>query len=135
MSLAKNDSSLTADQHLIEVMMRRVLVLDEAYELGAVDDFFISYEAGRSSVGGSIETARAHLQRALALAQGKRAWPYVTFAESADVSTQDRKEFEKLLNEALALDVDKAPDQRLSNIIAQKRARWLLSRADELFVE
>ncbi len=135
MSLAKNDSSLTADQQLVETMMRRVLVLDEGYELGAVHDFFISYEAGRSSVGGSIEKARAHLERALALAQGKRAWPYVTFAESADVSTQDRKEFEKLLNEALAVDVDQDPDQRLSNLIAQKRARWLLSRTDELFVE
>ncbi len=133
MSLAKNDSALTADQHLVEAMMRRALILDEGYELGAIHDFFISYESGRA--GGSIAKAREHLERALALSQGRRAWPYVTFAESADVSTQDRKEFEKLLNEALAVDVNKDPDQRLSNLIAQRRARWLLSRTDELFVE
>lgn len=135
MSLAKNDSSLTADQHVAEAMMRRALALDEGYELGAIHDFFISYEAGRSSVGGSIEKAREHLRRAVALSQGRRAWPYVSFAESASVGAQDRKEFEKLLDHALAVDVDKAPDQRVSNLVAQKRARWLLSRADELFVE
>ncbi len=27
------------------------------------------------------------------------------------------------------------PEQRLANLVAQKRARWLLSRADELFIE
>ncbi len=135
MSLAKNDSSLTADQHVAETMMRRALALDEGYELGAIHDFFISYEAGRSSVGGSIERAREHLRRAVALSRGRRAWPYVSFAESASVGAQDRKEFEKLLNDALAVDVDKAPDQRVSNLVAQKRARWLLSRTDELFVE
>jgi hypothetical protein len=31
--------------------------------------------------------------------------------------------------------VDAAPDQRLANLISQRRARWLLSRADELFIE
>jgi predicted anti-sigma-YlaC factor YlaD len=135
MSLAKDDSSLTADQHLVEAMMRRALALDEGFDLGSIHDFFISYEAGRSSVGGSIEEARKHLERAVALARDRRAWPYVSFAEGASVAKQDRQEFEKLLNEALAVDVDKAPDQRVANLVAQRRARWLLARADELFIE
>jgi hypothetical protein len=33
------------------------------------------------------------------------------------------------------VDVERAPDQRVANLIAQKRARWLLARADELFIE
>ena len=135
MSLAKEDSSLTADQYLTEAIMRRALAIDEGFDLGSIHDFFISYEAGRSSVGGSTEEARRHFERAVALAGGRRAWPYVSLAEGASVGAQDRKEFEKLLNEALAIDVDKAPDQRVANLIAQKRARWLLARADELFIE
>jgi hypothetical protein len=135
MSLHKSDSSLTADQELAEKLMKRALELDEAFDLGSIHDFFISYEAGRASVGGSLTRAREHFDRALALAKGGRVWPYLNLAESASVTVQDRQEFERLLNEALATPVDQATDQRLSNLIAQRRARWLLSRADELFVE
>ena len=135
MALSKSDSSLSADQHLAEAMMTRALELDEPYALGSLHDFFIAYEAGRSSVGGSVARARDHMKRALELAQGRRAWPYVAFAESASVGAQDRKEFEDLLGQALAVDPNRDPDQRLSNLLAQRRAHWLLSRADELFVE
>jgi predicted anti-sigma-YlaC factor YlaD len=56
-------------------------------------------------------------------------------AESVAVAEQDPVEFQKLLGQALAIDADAVPEQRLANLIAQKRARWLLSRADELFIE
>jgi predicted anti-sigma-YlaC factor YlaD len=59
----------------------------------------------------------------------------VTFAETVSVGRQDRAEFERLLEQALAVDPDKAPDQRLANLVARRRARWLLARADALFVE
>ena len=135
MALSKSDSSLSADQHLAEAIMTRALALDEPWALGSLHDFFIAYEAGRSSVGGSVARARDHLNRALELAQGRRAWPYVTFAESASVGAQDRPEFEGLLRQALAVDPNRDPGQRLANLLAQRRAHWLLSRADELFVE
>jgi predicted anti-sigma-YlaC factor YlaD len=51
------------------------------------------------------------------------------------VERQDRAEFENLLKRALAVDPNAAPDMRLANLIAQRRARWLLSHADELFFE
>ena len=52
-------------------------------------------------------------------------------AESVCINENNRKEFEALLNQALAVDVDKAPEQRLANMIMQRRARWLLSRIDD----
>jgi len=134
MAISKDDAELTADQGKAEAMMRRALALDEGYEHGAVHDFFISYEGGRSSVGGSVEKAREHLERALALSKGRRAAPLVAFAETVSVATQDRAEFERLLEQALAVDADAVPDLRLSNIIYRQRARWLLGRADELFI-
>ena len=33
------------------------------------------------------------------------------------------------------VDADATPDMRLANLVYQKRARWLLGHADELFVE
>jgi len=134
-SLAKEDAELTADLTAVEGLMRRALALDEGYGLGALHDFFLVYEGSRASVGGSVANARQHFDRAMALAQGKRAAPLVSFAESVDVAAQDRAEFERLLNQALAIDPDAAPEQRLANLIAQRRARWLLSRKDDLFLE
>ncbi|MFH1176998.1 MAG: TRAP transporter TatT component family protein [Acidobacteriota bacterium] len=135
-SLAKQNAELTADLALTEALMRRGLELDEGWSEGAIHDFFIAYEGGRPpAAGGSVERARRHLERALVLAHGRRAAPLVSFAETVALGAQDRAEFETLLNKALAIDPDAAPEQRLANLVAQKRARWLLARAPELFLE
>ncbi len=127
---------LVADLPLVEALMRRALELDEGYGDGAIHDFFIAYEGGRpAAAGGSFERAQAHLERALELAAGKRVAPLVGFAETVCVAQQDRARFTELLSRALALDADRFPEQRLANLVAQRRARWLLSRVDELFVE
>ncbi len=134
-SLAKNDPELTADQNVTEALMRRALALDEGWELGSIHDFFIAYEGGRASVGGSLAAAREHLDRAMHLAQNRRISPLVSYAETVSVSTQNKKEFQSLLEQALAYDPDKSPDTRMENLIAQRRAKWLLSRVNELFIE
>jgi predicted anti-sigma-YlaC factor YlaD len=135
MALAVDDASLVADQDLPAAMMRRTLELDEGFELGAAHDFFISFEAGRRAAGGSMAEARRHFERAVALAGGRRAWPYVEYAERVALVEQDKKTFDRMLNEALAVDPAREKSERLSNLIAQKRARWLLTRGEELFVE
>jgi predicted anti-sigma-YlaC factor YlaD len=86
-------------------------------------------------VGGSYERARERFRQALGYSRGRRASPYVGLAESVAVAQQKRAEFEELLGQALAVDPNAEPDLRLSNLIYQKRARWLLSRTDELFIE
>ena len=136
MSLSKDNSELTADQPLVEALMRRALELDESFDSGSGHDFFISYDGGRpASAGGSVERARKAFERSVELSRGRRAWPFVTLAETVSVANQDRAEFEALLARALAVDVDADTSQRLANTIAQQRARWLLGRLDALFIE
>jgi predicted anti-sigma-YlaC factor YlaD len=128
------DSSLSVDQTAIEKMMRRALALDESWGMGALHDFFMSWDAGHASAGGSMAKAREHYARSMELSAGQRVSPMVSFAESVLQPEQKKKEFEQVLNQALAIDVEKAaPEQRLANVLAQRRARWLLSRVDELF--
>ena len=135
-SLNKTDTELGADLPQVEAIMRRALELDESYGQGAIHDFFIAYEGGRpTAAGGSVERARESLARALQLSGGQRAAPLVSFAETVDVGLQDRAEFERFLNQALAIDVNALPEQRLANVIAQRRAKWLLTRRDRLFLE
>ncbi|MBI2838679.1 MAG: hypothetical protein HYX75_10205 [Acidobacteria bacterium] len=135
-SLAKEDAELTADLSLTEALMHRALELDERFGAGAVHDFFIAYEGGRpESAGGSVQVAREHLTRAQELSAHKRAAPLVSYAETVLVGIQDRVEFTRVLEDALAVDPDKDLDQRMANLVAQKRARWLLSCTDSLFIE
>jgi predicted anti-sigma-YlaC factor YlaD len=134
-ALAKDDSELSADQYQAEALMRRALALDEGYERGSIHDFFISWESRAASAGGSYERARGHLERALALAGGARAWPLVAYAESSCVARQDREEFERVIDRALAVEPGKVADFRLANVLAQRRAAWLRGRAEELFIE
>lgn len=135
-SLNKTDTELGADLPLVEAIMRRALELDEGHGMGAIHDFFIAYEGGRPAAGGgSVQRARESMKRAVQLSGGLRGAPLVAFAETVDVALQDRAEFESLLKGALAIDVNAVPEQRLANVIAQRRARWLLGRMDRLFLE
>lgn len=131
----KRDMDLVADLNLIGPMINRCLELDEGFDQGAIHQFLVSYEGGRSSAqGGSVDRARKHFERAMALGRGQQVGPLVTFAENVSVRLQDRQEFTQLLQEALAFDVNQAPEHRLANLIAQRRARLLLSRVDDYFI-
>lgn len=135
-SLNKTDSDLVTGLPLVEALMHRALDLDEAFGMGAIHDFYIAYEGGRpSSAGGSVERARESLAQSLRLSEGHRAAPLVSFVETVDVGLQDRSEFTRLIEQALAVDVNAVPEHRLANLVAQQRARWLLTRMDRLFVE
>ncbi len=134
-SLAKDDAELSVDQYIAEALLRRALALDEGFERGVVHDALIAWEARGELAGGSFARARAHLDSALTLSRGARAWPLVAFAEAVCVARQDRREFVTLIERALAVDPDGVPAVRLINLIAQRRARWLRGRMDELFVE
>jgi predicted anti-sigma-YlaC factor YlaD len=58
----------------------------------------------------------------------------VALAEAVSIDKQDRAEFESLLKRALAIDPNAKPEWRLNNLVMQRRARWLLSREDDLFL-
>jgi predicted anti-sigma-YlaC factor YlaD len=129
---AKDDLELVAELPIAAAMVARVLVLDETFDRGAAHEFFVSYEGGRP--GGSDAKARQHYLRALELSGGTRASLFVSFAEAVTISAQDRAEFDALLMDALAVDIDRVPQYRLANVLSKRRARWLGSRASELFL-
>jgi predicted anti-sigma-YlaC factor YlaD len=131
----KSDLAAVGDLPLVEAMMKRALELDEAWGKGSIHEFFVSYDAGRpEAMGGSAARAKEHMDRALALCDGKKVGVYVTWAESVCVRDQDRKCFDENLGRALAFDLESAPDFKLANVIAQRRARWLQGRVQDLFI-
>lgn len=123
------------DQLLVEALIDRALELDESFEKGSIHAFLIKYEMNRQGLkGDAAERSRRHFERAVALSKGVDAGPYVSYAEAVCVPKQDAKQFESLLNKALAIDLDANRDIRLSNTVMQRRAKWLLARKDDLIL-
>jgi predicted anti-sigma-YlaC factor YlaD len=50
------------------------------------------------------------------------------------VARQDRAAFRRALDAALAVDTDAAPERRLTNVLAQRKARRLGQQEDLLFI-
>jgi predicted anti-sigma-YlaC factor YlaD len=134
-SLAKDDPQFVADLPQVEALIDRALVLDPNWEAGAIHSFLITFTMARASgEGHPVERARRHFDRAVALSNGRQAGPYVSLAEAVCIPQENRAEFEELLGQALAINPDADPANRLANLIMQRRAQWLRARVDKLFL-
>lgn len=134
-SLALDQPEIVVDLPVARALLERALELDESYDRGTLHESMIAVEGLPEAMGGSIERAKFHYDRALALNDGSRAGTYVSWATSISLKTQNRKEFEELLEKALEVDPDRWPSERLTNIIQQQKARLLLDQIDDLFLE
>lgn len=152
-SLDAFDLALAFTVTKAHALVLRALELDEAYSDGTIHDFLVQYYASLPpSMGGDKEKAEFHHQRALELADGRLAGPYVSYAESvvlprqASVEMGDdleayaaeiqavADEFVSLMEQALAVDPDAYPNARLVNILTQRKARWYLEHLEEFFL-
>ena len=129
--LSKDQPDVLGELPIVEALMDRALELDESFERGAIHTFMIGYESVRQDrAGDPALRARRHFARAIQLSGGTDAAPLLALAEAVCVPQQRRAEFEALLHKALQI---QDGNNRLANLIAQRRARWLLSRTDHLF--
>jgi len=134
-ALGKDKPEMLADLPAVRALVQRGLALDESYEAGALHEAMIVLEALPAAMGGSVERARQQFDRAVELSHGERPSTYVTMALSVSVMNQNRHEFRSLLEKALTIDPDKDPANRLQTIVTQRKARSLLDRQDEFFVD
>lgn len=134
-SLSKDQPDVISQQPVIEALLDRAVALDDSFEAGALHSALISYELSRQGAEGKpADRARKQFARAIELSGGLQAGPYLSLAEGVSLQEQNAKEFKELLGKALAINPDTKPEWRLANLVMQRRARWLLSRVDDLFV-
>ncbi len=137
-SASKNDPEMIAQLPVVEAFLARAAELDPGWNEGALPEVLISIEAthgGTKPAAQMQAVMRAHYEEALRLSGGKRASVFVSYAENACIPAQNRAQFKELLEQALRVGPDRQPDSRLVNLISQRRARWLLGRIDERFLE
>lgn len=126
---------LLIDWPVVRALGERALALNETWGDGAIHELLMTVESQGEALGGSEERARRHFARAVEIQNGLSPSPYLGLALGLVKAKQDRGEFQRLLEQALAIDPDKNPDSRLVTLIMQKRARFLQAHVDDLFLE
>jgi len=117
-------------------LMNRVLELEENYAGGAIHEFYILYYGSLPEyMGGSLRKAREQFDKAVAISAGKSSTPYIALATTVSVKEQNLDEYQALLKQALAVDPDADPENRLLNILNRRKALWLTEHADDFFLE
>jgi predicted anti-sigma-YlaC factor YlaD len=117
-------------------MILRAYELDPAFNRGAIDDFFVLFYASiPETMGGDKSKIDFHFEKAIERSQGMSAGPYVSYAQAVAVPAQDYNTFKEKLEQALAIDINADPGNRLVNILAQRKARFLLDNAAGYFIE
>jgi predicted anti-sigma-YlaC factor YlaD len=134
-SLGVDKPEIVIDMPVVRALADRALALDESWSKGAIHEMFVSLDSLPEALGGSPAKAREHFGRAVELQKGLSPGPYVALATGVALPAQDRAEFEKLLQAALAIDPEKDPSVRLVTLVQQRRARALLDHIDTMFTK
>lgn len=133
-SVSKEDAAMIARVPEVEAMLDRALALDESWSEGTLHEFAITLASAKPG-GARADELEKHYDRALTLSHGTRAALFITYAEAAAVPKQDAHMFRDLIAKALAVDPDAREEIRLSNLVAQKRARWLQAHVADYFLD
>lgn len=134
LAMALSPDTLAIDFPSVRALVERGLALDETWYYGALHELMIVLE-GQELLGGSAERSKMHFDKAVEIQKGLSPGPYISLATSVALPKQDRAEFERLINQALAVDPDANPTERLTTLLLQRRARALLAQAEFLFLK
>lgn len=113
-------------------MVMRAYALDPNFNRGTIPSILISLAPNLP--GGTAADSERYFTEAVAATEGKAASPYVSLANATALKAQDRERWVSLMEQALAIDLDASPPDRLANDYAQRRARFLLDHVDDLFL-
>ena len=133
-SVGRNDAAMLARLPEVEALLDRAIQLDESWKDGALHEFQVVFASAKPG-GVDYDLIQRHFERALNLSDGTHAALYVAYAEAVCIPKQDSKQFRTMLDLALAIDADEQQQIRLTNLIAQERARYLLAHIEDLFLE
>ena len=133
-NLSFTNTQALADLPRVQLLMERVIELDESYFYGGAHLFFGSnYAARPAMLGGDIEKSRSHFERCFEFAGEKFLLPYYYYARYYATRQFDESLFENTLVKILDAPNDILPEQNLPNAIAKNKAAGLLKKKSDLF--
>ncbi|WP_299978409.1 TRAP transporter TatT component family protein [Desulfobacula sp.] len=129
----KNDFNAIADMSHIEMIMQRVIELDETYKDGAAYLYMGTLATLLPpALGGKPELGKHYFDSAIKLSRGKNLMAKVLYAKLYAKMVFDRKLHDQLLKDVIAAD-PYVPGYTLVNTRAQIQAKELIDDADDYF--
>lgn len=125
LTIAPNQLARIAELAIVRALLNRAKTLDDTWDHGAIYEALIPFDGLPPLLGGSAARARADFDKAMELTGGKSVFAYVALAGT----TSDQTEKKRLLDAALAIDVNTLTSRRLTNVIAQRYAKALSAAA------
>jgi hypothetical protein len=133
-NLNRRSMEAMAELPRVVAMMKRVLVLDEAFYYGGAHGFMGILEASKPTMaGGDLNRARDHFLRAIDLGDGNFLMTKVYYANYYAKKAFDRELFLATLEEVLNTPVDIVPELTLLNSVAHTKARKMIGEVDDHF--
>lgn len=129
------DWNAIADLPRVEILMQRVVMLDEKHERGQAHLYLgMMHTRLPAAMGGRPAQGRKHFERAIELSDGRNLIAKVEYARRYARMTFDRELHDRLLREVTQADPVE-PGLTLSNTLAQQQAHELLAAAAGYFQE
>ncbi len=118
----------------VQILMQRVLDLDEAYFHGGAYLFFGSIWGTKPRMlGGDPEKAREYFEKNLKITEGKFLLTYIYYARFYAAKTLNEELFDEFLAKVENTPADVLPGYQLLNMIAKKKAEYLKLKKEEWF--
>ena len=125
--------------HLPKVgrILRKCIELDPEWNNGAVYSAMMSFTSTRTDISEDLlrDSVDFYFNKAILYSDSLDAGPFLAYAESIHKTYQERKEFEDKLNYVIDMKTKSRSRYELPNLIAKNRAKWLLSKTDDYFLE
>lgn len=118
----------------VQVLMQRVLDLDERFFHGSAHLFFGSIWGTRPPMlGGSPEKAKEHFEKNIEITEGKFLITYLYYARYYAAKVLDEDLFNEFIVKIESTPVDVLPGYQLLNVIAKNKVKYLKDLQKELF--
>ncbi len=129
----KKDFNAIADIAHIELIMNRIVEMDDTYKEGAAYLYLGTLASLLPpALGGRPEEGKVHFEKALAASKGKNLMVHLLYAKFYSRAVYDRTLHDRLIKEIITSD-PRSPGYTLINTWAQKQARILAQSADDYF--
>jgi hypothetical protein len=133
-SLSQGSIEALAELPRVELLMKKVLELDEGFYYGGAHIFMGILNGSKPKIaGGNIDLAREHFLRAIELGRGEFLMTYIYYANYYAKKTFDKDLYVATLETVLKTPAEIMPDLTLLNTVAHTKAKVMLNEADDYF--
>lgn len=133
-SLSQGSIEALAELPRVEILMKKVLELDEGFYYGGAHIFMGILNGSKPRMaGGNPDLAREHFLKAIELGRGEFLMAYIFYADYYAKKVFDKNIYTASLETALNTPANINPDLTLINTVAHAKAKLMLGEADDYF--